>query len=151
MLTRSVYQPRVCTNQECVYTNQECVLTRSVYKLTRSVLYVTFVEDSDDGSPKGSPSLHGHLMKEKQGEDNVDVDKEGDEDKGETGQLPSLTSKDSLSHEVFSNLPEDLQEILRSSSFICKCDLCVCSCVHAYVGILFNSSFVKGCVFVRDA
>ena len=41
VLTRSAYQPGVCTNQECVLTrsayqpgvctNQECVLTRSVY------------------------------------------------------------------------------------------------------------------------
>ena len=129
----------MCTNQECV--------------LTRSILYVTFVEDSDDGSPKGSPSPRGQLMKAKEREDDVDVDKEEDEDKGDTGPLLSLTSRDSLSHEVFSNLPEDLQEILRSSSFICKCDLCVyshvCTCTYRYtIQYLLSKGVCLWCMMI---
>lgn len=34
--------------------------------------------------------------------------------------LPSLAARGSLTDEVFSNLPEDLQELLRSASSFCK-------------------------------
>ena len=34
--------------------------------------------------------------------------------------LPSLAARGSLSDEVFSNLPEDLQELLRSASSFCE-------------------------------
>lgn len=43
-------------------------------------------------------------------------------DGGEEGveQLPSLAARGSLTDEVFNNLPEDLQELLRSASSSCK-------------------------------
>ena len=46
----------------------------------------------------------------------------GSDGAGEEGvePLPSLAARGSLSDEVFSNLPEDLQELLRSASSFCK-------------------------------
>lgn len=44
----------------------------------------------------------------------------GTEGEGE-GPLPSLAARVSLTDEVFSNLPEDLQKLLLSSSSSCKC------------------------------
>jgi ankyrin repeat protein/energy-coupling factor transporter ATP-binding protein EcfA2 len=54
------------------------------------------------------------------GEESAVVTHEQSGEKGDGGPLLSLTSRDSLSHEVFSNLPEDLQEILRTSTFTAK-------------------------------
>ena len=48
---------------------------------------------------------------------NGNVDQEQDSDSG------LLTARDSLSHEVFSNLPEDLQEMLKSSPANCMSKL----------------------------
>ena len=112
-----------------------------------------YLDDSDGASPKESTELHSSV-----GEESAVVTHEQSGEKGDGGPLLSLTSRDSLSHEVFSNLPEDLQEILRTSTFTGKLyvhmclhaymSTCMCVCVCVCVCVCFSTIYSPDCMFV---